>query len=573
MRVLDRDIHQCKALVIDGNATSRSILVAQLRDFGVGTVVQCGRISEARTQLEVKTFDVVLCEQSFHGTDYSGHQLLDDLRRAQLLPLSTVFVMITAEASYAKVAEAAESALDSYLLKPHTAFALGERLQHARRRKKVLKDIFEAVDEGRFDDAAALCIDRFRRKGEFWLFAARIGTEVLLHLNRHKEARELFEAVLGTQAVPWARLGIARAQIAGNEATKACRTLETLIVEQPAYVDAYDVMGRLHVDQGDYDQAMEVYRQAAHLTPGSVGRLQKLGMLAFYTGNHEESARALERAVSLGISSKAFDFQTLVLLAFARFHQRDSKGLQRCEDNLAHALSRAAGSPRLQRFLQVVQVLNLMLHKQVGDAVSGIKAMARETKDESFDLEAGCNLLSLVSQLTAGELTLDGVEEWVDAVGLRHSTSKAITELLVRASHAHEPFVERIRACHQRITLVGEQSMAHTLAGNPGAAVRGLMEHGRATLNGKLLDNARLVLQRHHTKIPEAGQLIEAVDEMRHRYCSQTGRLSMGDGGRKPGGIALRTGNPAAEATTVAAPASAPSAAETTPAAPAAEAA
>ena len=28
--------------------------------------------------------------------------------------------MITAEATYAKVAEAAESALDAYLLKPHT---------------------------------------------------------------------------------------------------------------------------------------------------------------------------------------------------------------------------------------------------------------------------------------------------------------------------------------------------------------------------------------------------------------------------------------------------------------------
>lgn len=548
MRVLDRDIHQCKALVVDGNATSRSILVAQLRDFGVGTVVQCGRIVEARAQLEVKTFDVVLCEQNFHGTDYSGQQLLDDLRRAQLLPLSTVFVMITAEASYAKVAEAAESALDSYLLKPHTAHALAERLQHARRRKRVLKDIFEAVDEGRFEDAAALCLDRFRKRGEFWLFAARIGTEVLLHLNRHKEARELFEAVLTTQAVPWAKLGIARAQIAGNEVAKATRTLETLIVEAPTYVDAYDVMGRLHVDQGNYDEAVAVYRQAAQLTPGSVGRLQKLGMLAFYTGNHEESSRALERAVSMGISSKAFDFQTLVLLGFARFHQRDSKGLQRCADNLAHALGRAPDSARLQRMGQVVQVLNLMLHKQVGEAVQAIKRLSREVKEESFDLEAGCNLLSLVSQLTAGELTLDGVEEWVDAIGLRHCTGRAITELLVRAAHAHEPFVERVRACQHRINQVAEQSMAHTLAGNPGAAVRGLLEHGRATLNGKLMENARSVLQRHHMKVSDAGLLIDEIEDLRRRFCSTAGRLSMGDGNRKPGGIALRTGNLAAEA-------------------------
>ena len=46
-----RDIANTKALVIDGNTTSRSILVRQLRDFGVGEVVQCSRIQDARNRL------------------------------------------------------------------------------------------------------------------------------------------------------------------------------------------------------------------------------------------------------------------------------------------------------------------------------------------------------------------------------------------------------------------------------------------------------------------------------------------------------------------------------------------
>lgn len=544
--MLDRDIHQCKALVIDGNATSRSILVAQLREFGVGTVAQCGRVSDARVQLELRPFDIVLCEHNFHGTDYSGQQLLDDLRRHQLLPLSTVFVMITSEASYAKVTEAAESALDSYLLKPHTATALADRIQHARRRKRVLKDIFEAVDEGRFDDAATFCIERFRARGEFWLFAARIGTEVLLNLGRHAEAKELFEAVLQAQAVPWAKLGIARAQIAGNEVQKATRTLESLIAEQPTYVDAYDVMGRLQLEQGNLDAAVAVYRQAVNLTPGSLGRLQKLGMLAFYMGDPAEAAKMLDRAVLLGISSKMFDFQTLVLLAFTRFRQQDTKGLQRCADNLAHALTRAPGSERLQRFSRVVDVLNLMLNKRVADAVQAIRGLADEVHAEGFDLEAACNLLTLVSHLSAGEVVLDRVEEWVDAIGLRHCTSKALSDLLARTASAHEPFAERIRACHHRVLQIAEKSMAHSLAGNPGAAVRGLIDQGRRTLNGKLLDNARLVLQRHHAKIADAAALEAEADDLRRRYCAQQQRLPMADGPRAAGGIALRTKTAAA---------------------------
>ena len=112
------------ALIVDSNATSRSILAAQLREYGVARIVQCARIQDARNRLEHTVFDYVLCEQFFGEGGYSGQTLLDDLRRAQLLPFSTVFFMVTAEASYAAVAEAAESALDGYLLKPFTPSSL-----------------------------------------------------------------------------------------------------------------------------------------------------------------------------------------------------------------------------------------------------------------------------------------------------------------------------------------------------------------------------------------------------------------------------------------------------------------
>src|SRR5205085_5556309 len=129
-------------------------------------------------------------------------------------------------------------------------------------------------------------------------------------------------------------------------------------------------------------------------------------------------------------------------------------------------------------------------------------------RDESFDLEAGCNMLSLVAHLTAAELKLDRVEEWVDAIGLRHGSSKALTDLLARTANAHEPFAERLRECHTRIGQAGERAMAHSVAGDPAAAVRGLLEAGRSTLNAKLIDNARSVLQRHRGRIADADTLL-----------------------------------------------------------------
>ena len=204
-----RDLAECLALVIDGNATSRGLMAAQLRDYGVGRVVQCTRIQDARTRLENAAFDFVICEQHFSDTALTGQTLLDNLRQAQMLPFATVFFMVTGEASYAKVAEAAESALDGYLLKPFTPIELHRRLTIARTRKAHLRPIFAALEAGDLEKAAQICSERFAQRGSYWIYAARIGAELYIRLAQHDKARALFEAVIAAKALPWAKLGVA----------------------------------------------------------------------------------------------------------------------------------------------------------------------------------------------------------------------------------------------------------------------------------------------------------------------------------------------------------------------------
>ena len=158
MRQGNPEVHDCKALVIDGNTTSRSALVNMLRDIGVGNISQTSRVADARNELGLKSFDIVLCDYHFDKSPMTGQDLLDDLRQSDLLPYSTVFVMVTGERSYLKVAEAAESALDSYLLKPHSAGALEERVLQALRRKRVLGYLFDAIRAGDFASAAKMCL-------------------------------------------------------------------------------------------------------------------------------------------------------------------------------------------------------------------------------------------------------------------------------------------------------------------------------------------------------------------------------------------------------------------------------
>ena len=538
---IDDDFEKSTALVVDANPTSRSMLSSQLREFGIGSVAQCSRVHDARKQLELRSFDIVLCEHEFGAEGYTGQNLLDDLRRNQLLPFSTVFIIVTGAPSYTQVADAAESALDSYLIKPHTAAALGERLKQARQRKKSLGEIFSAIEAQDFVAASRLCLARFGARGPYWLYAARIGSELLLRLGEHQAGRQLYEAVLETGALPWAKLGIARAQIEANQPTQALRTLESLIGEQPTYVDAYDVMGRLHVEQGDLDKALETYRKACELTPGSITRLQKHGMLAFYQGDLAEAGKMLDRAALLGISSKMFDFQSLVLLAFVRFRQADSKGLHRCIDNLEHALEKAPLSKRLQRFVAVSKVLSLMLHKQVGAAVAEVKQLTSDLHAPSLDTEAACNLLSLTAQLTAGELKLEGAEDWVDTLASRFASSKGLTELLASTASAHPPFSKRVEEAYLRIGTLAEEAVSRSLEGDHRAAVALLMQHGASTRNAKLLDMARMILKRHHARLDDADALLKEIERQRDSYGGSAGMPSLGQASnRQAGGLTLR---------------------------------
>jgi CheY-like chemotaxis protein len=535
------DLSSTRALVVDGNPTSRAILVNQLREFGVGSVVQCTRVLDARRQLEYKTFDIVLCELSFGQDSATGQDLLDDLRRNQMLPFSTVFIMVTSEATYIKVAEAAESALDGYLLKPHTASNLAERLYQARQRKSSLQEIFTAIEAEDFETAVELCVRRFESRGPFWLYAARIGAELLMRVGKYDAAQTLYEAVVAAKTLPWAKLGVARSQLDKGEPLRAASTLENLISEDPNYADAYDVMGRAQFELGNFEQTLDTFKMAADLTPHSITRLQNLGMLTYYSGNRVEAEKILGKTARLGLDSKMFDSQTLVLLAFARLESGDYKGLQHCQDDFAKLIDRYPDTARLRRLSATVDALALIQARQFAKSVEAVRDLAGKVTQADFDFESATNLVALMALLADKAIQLDEVESVVDALGMRFCTSRAMSELLAGAAVIHPPYAERIRACNTQILKYAETAMSLSMEGDPSAAVKNLLIHGKDTLNAKLIETAHLVLQKYGDKIANRLQLSEIVQTLRNQYGATGLRPTLGEPKRQAGGLTLRT--------------------------------
>lgn len=542
MYPIDRDIHLARALIIDGNPTSRSVMAAQLRDLGVSQVRQVSRVQDGRLALEDSPYDIVMCEMTFDGAPMSGQDLLDELRREQLLPYSTVFILVTGEASYSQVQEAAEATVDGYLVKPYSGMVLADRLVEVRRRKRTLKHIYEAIQTGEFARAAALAEIHFAAREPYWNFAGQVAAELWLRADQPAQAMKVYHAVIAERPRNWAKAGVARARLAMGELATGRRLLEALVAESPEYADAHDLLGRVLVEQGEFAPALESFRIASNLTPGCLLRMQHRGTLAFYQGNKDEALQQLERTIALGRKSKLFDVLCLVLLALLKFDQRDSRGVGGVMEQVAAMPEALSGSVRLARIKQLLTGLAAIQGRKPDQALSVARALAADVMAPGFDLEAVALTISLWARLPTREVPLKEFDSLLRAASLRFCVSKASTEVLASSADALPTAEETLRNGHAVVNSIAEQALNKSIAGHASAAVEMLLQQGEQTRNAKLIEMAAAVARRHADQVPDADAIEQRVRSMQASYCAPLTHIAgVRRSARMPGGVVLRT--------------------------------
>lgn len=539
--MIDRDIHLARALLVDGNAMMRSITAAHLRDAGVGLVLTAGRVKEARLMLERDRFDIVVCTNEFDDSPDTGQDLLDELRREHLIPHSTVFLMVAHKATYHQVVEAAESALDGLLVRPFTAALLSQRLLEARNRKRQLQEVLRALDAGQPEVAFARALKRFNDNLPYGAYCGRLAAELLLTLQRPADARTVFEKLVQTTGSPWARLGVARAQMAAGDIGAARNATQAVLADAPDTADARDLLGRILVEQCDFDGALCEYRAAADLTPGCLLRGQHAGALAYYQGESAEALRYLEHTLSLGVQSKLFDALSLVLIALLRFDAGDAPGVLAMHQQLGQYRQRYPESLRLRRLELAARLLVDLQQGQQEAAVADLGQLSLQVGADDFDLESANVLISLWSRVPDEWVPAARHEALVERIAMRFCTSKAIAEILVGSARRADRDEAVIRRCQSQISRMAEQAMDRALRGDASGAAQTLLAQGESTLNAKLLEMAGHIARRHRETVGDADALCVKATAILQRTC-RAGNLIAGiqRSGRSPGGLQLR---------------------------------
>lgn len=285
-----------QVLILDDLPEMRSSLRSQLAALGCEKVAVSSTVKDALEALRQTPCDVILCDYYLAGNT-DGQQFLEFVRTRNLISRSTIFVMVTAEKGYENVVTAAECLPDDYLLKPFTADALKTRLERLLEKKQRLARVDALQDRGNWPEVVVACDQIIAARDRYLVDALRIKGHALLQAGRGAEAVGFYEQVITMRAMPWARLGLARALFKQADYFRCRQILEALIVDAPQLMAAYDLLGQVHMAEGDPDGAMHVLDQACTISPNSLARHRAIATAAEEKGDFKRVEQALDHVV------------------------------------------------------------------------------------------------------------------------------------------------------------------------------------------------------------------------------------------------------------------------------------
>jgi len=316
---------ELRALVVDDYPGMRSALKLTLSNFGVTRIDMAASASEVLFRVQNKHYDLVLCDFNL-GDGRDGQQLLEEMRHRDLISLSTVFVMVTAEAGYEKVVATAELAPDDYMIKPFSAEVMRGRLDNILLRKLTFAKVYKLFEDQDLESAILGCDEIIRTKPKYVVDALRFKGELLNAMGRFDEAEALYRQIIEMRAIPWARLGLARALHNQKKEDEAEEILKDILDESTEMVSAYDLLSDVCLSKGDKLGAQDALVQGVAISGKTVRRQQKLGEVASDNGDLETAKEAYANALEKGRNSVFITAEDYGQLCRVQVEQGDTEG-------------------------------------------------------------------------------------------------------------------------------------------------------------------------------------------------------------------------------------------------------
>ncbi len=356
------------ALVIDDMPEMRTNLRNQLHTLSITNVSLAASVREGLENIRHKRYDIILCDYHLGGST-DGQQFLEFLRTTNSISRATLFIMVTGETGYDHVITAAECLPDDYLLKPFTGETLKIRLERLLERKKRLSTIDRLQDEGTWLEIIVACDEIIASKDKYVVDALRIKGNALIMSEQIDLAVEFYQRTLAIRDMPWVRLGLARALTLQGHAPQASTLLTSIIEGNPKFLAAYDLLGRIHTDAGNTEEALAILDKACLVAPSSLTRQRSIANLAEDAGDLVRVDKALSTVLRKTKNSPLRDSMDYAKLCNALTELGEIK---RAVDTIKEAKDhfRDSGDVQLIASVEAIAQKKAGNHKLASDALA-----------------------------------------------------------------------------------------------------------------------------------------------------------------------------------------------------------
>lgn len=334
---LNKELTTKRALLVDRNPNARTSMRIMLATLGVTAVYNAGNSAEVIRQINAHRFDIILSDY-FLEDGRDSQQLLEELRHQHLIPLATVFMIVTGERAYQKVVSVAELAPDDYLIKPFTADQLEGRLMRAIYKKHFFGRIFELLDNGAYVDALAACESLLAAEGGFLFDTLRFKGEILNVLGRYDEAEAVYQQVLASRVAPWARMGLAVALRGRAQLAEAEILGQAIIAEFPEYMAAYDFVAEVCEKLGKLPEAQAMLLEAVAISPNNSARQRMVGDVAVRNKDLVAAERAFSKVLERHSGSSLKNLDDYANLSRVMLDQGRTEGVRQIAQKLRREL-------------------------------------------------------------------------------------------------------------------------------------------------------------------------------------------------------------------------------------------
>jgi tetratricopeptide (TPR) repeat protein len=256
-------------LIVDDKPNMRKTVRNMLRVLGFNSFREAEDGLDAYRKLEAETVDLILCD--WNMPRMNGYEFLLRVRESDKfrhLP----FLMVTGEVEAGTVAQAIESDVDGYVIKPFVPKILEEKLIEVLTKRLEPSAVDQQLDQA----------EDFMEHGRF--------EEAHTALNQA-------EALLPRSP----RVHYARGRVFEGEGRpeQAIEAYNTARQTGPRFVKARERLSQLYKDAGRTEDMLAVLREAVEISPNQPERQTELGKALLNAGRVQEAKQAFGSAMRL----------------------------------------------------------------------------------------------------------------------------------------------------------------------------------------------------------------------------------------------------------------------------------